>query len=85
MSETIVLSLTAGQQKLFKELEKSVIDWTHMGLCWHKTGPLLLQGGSFKVFRQFGAWCVKSAISILKSDSLSLALPLSVSHKHTER
>lgn len=85
VSETIVLPPTLGQQKLFKELEKSVIDWTHVSLCWHKTGPLLLQRVSFKVFRQFGAWCVKYAISILKSESLSHSPSFCLSLTHTER
>lgn len=55
-----------------------------MCLCWHKTDNLLLQGASFKVFRQFGAWCVKSAISILKLDSLAPSLALSLSLTHTQ-
>lgn len=61
-----------------------------MSPCWHKTEALLLLGASFKVFRQFGACCVKSLISILKSEclalplsSLSLSLTPPPRHTHT--
>lgn len=80
MVEAKVLSFAVVWQKPFKRL---VTDRTCMCLCWHKTDNLLLQGASFKVFRQFGAWCVKSAISILKLDSLAPSLALSLSLTHT--
>lgn len=81
MVEAKVLSFAVVWQKPFKRL---VTDRTCMCLCWHKTDNLLLQGASFKVFRQFGAWCVKSAISILKLDSLAPSLALSLSLTHTQ-